>query len=412
MNFYYFSICHLCKRSSDSLKKCSHCRVPFYCSRAHQLLDWPNHKNLCKAITNTNKFRSIAPGCSAVDFNQFKYTNSLLWRYEVGRELEFAEQQMWMFPKVCSVCFSFEAEIVCEICTSVAYCCEEHQNSHKEEHAKSCPTLKMCLLVYQTLCTEELTVDWVKFKINREATGQGENLEQTIKHMGFTNPHDFSKKQVDYIIMTEYFCPALNLIYPLEKTRFIERRQAKKPTVVMHVVGPSTNENKMSWILIVEYLSHWVFNLKAAKVFLIGPEVNKEETATITLKCAECKAKNFVGTVVKIKGLYHDHVNYIPRPDLIVCFNSGLHEFMDSKGDTWKKSIPKLVGFRGVPTMLTAYTETELKKDVGRFKESHINYIVTPQRNPFSSLRPNRNWEEGSEPVFYQSGYVAIVTKK
>jgi hypothetical protein len=230
--------------------------------------------------------------------------------------------------------------------------------------------------------------------------------------MGFTNPANFTKRHVDYIVMTEYFAPAVNMLYALEKSGFLNGRRAKKASFCVHIVGSDRTEDQISWVLVIEFLSHWIINLKAMKIILIGPEIKETQAVGINLRCQECRAKNFAGTIIRIRGLYHDQVDLIARPDLVVAFNSGLHEFIDNEKDTWKKSIPKLIGTKGIPAILTAYTEKELNGDLARFQESRVNYLVKPRRNPYSSLRPNRNWEEGSEPIFYQSGYVAVITKK
>ncbi|MCJ1465302.1 hypothetical protein MMC07_003919 [Pseudocyphellaria aurata] len=41
--------CQLCS-TSENLLRCSKCKVARYCSRNHQLSDWPQHRSACKAI--------------------------------------------------------------------------------------------------------------------------------------------------------------------------------------------------------------------------------------------------------------------------------------------------------------------------------------------------------------------------
>jgi hypothetical protein len=41
---------------AEKMKKCSRCKLIWYCSKEHQVQDWPVHKRFCKTCTN--------PGCS------------------------------------------------------------------------------------------------------------------------------------------------------------------------------------------------------------------------------------------------------------------------------------------------------------------------------------------------------------
>ena len=41
--------CQLCS-NSQSLLRCSSCKVVRYCSKDHQVSDWPQHKSACSGI--------------------------------------------------------------------------------------------------------------------------------------------------------------------------------------------------------------------------------------------------------------------------------------------------------------------------------------------------------------------------
>merc|ERR1712098_443921 len=40
--------CRTSEKSEKQFQKCSRCRSVFYCSKACQKSDWPNHKQICK----------------------------------------------------------------------------------------------------------------------------------------------------------------------------------------------------------------------------------------------------------------------------------------------------------------------------------------------------------------------------
>lgn len=42
--------CQHCNKQSEEVLRCTHCRVAYYCSTAHQSADWPLHKASCRAI--------------------------------------------------------------------------------------------------------------------------------------------------------------------------------------------------------------------------------------------------------------------------------------------------------------------------------------------------------------------------
>ena len=49
--------CAICGPNKTKMKKCGSCYVTRYCSRAHQKLDWPEHKLVCESIKN--KFQQV-----------------------------------------------------------------------------------------------------------------------------------------------------------------------------------------------------------------------------------------------------------------------------------------------------------------------------------------------------------------
>lgn len=407
MDFYYFSLCHVCKWPSPNLKKCSRCKVLYYCSRDHQLQDWPSHKSICKAITNVNKSYICPKNPNTDEYNHYKSTSSLLWRCELGRDLKYSEHQMWMFSKICKFCYSPEADIVCTTCLSVAYCTEQHENLHKPVHKRFCHDLKLCLLLNQITKKEGVVRDWSNFKVSQRVEYLPEHFGEVLRLIGIDYVSDYSKKHLTHVLISENFCPAVNILYALEKSGFIKKREGKHVKLTIHLVGPSHSENKLVWNIILEFIAKWILNLEEIVIFFIGPEVNNEELLTVTCKRGDCRIVNC--TIIKVKGLYHNNVGLIQKPDLVVALNSGLHEYIDSTNDTWKNSVPELVRYKEVPLLLTAYTESELNRDLERF--SSIRFLVQPQRNPYSSLRPNRNWEEGSELVYYEHGYFTVITK-
>lgn len=55
--FYYSTVCHVCKIKSKSLKTCQPCKLYRYCSVEHQKIHWPRHKPVCKIANELNENR-------------------------------------------------------------------------------------------------------------------------------------------------------------------------------------------------------------------------------------------------------------------------------------------------------------------------------------------------------------------
>jgi hypothetical protein len=410
VQFYYFSLCHFCKQPSPDLKKCNKCKILHYCSREHQAQDWPNHRTLCEVMSRNSRFIVLPPGSNANDLQHFKHLNGLVWQCELTRELQLFEHHMWMFPKLCAHCYTSEVSLICDNCSSVTYCSEEHRKAHSETHEKYCTKLKLCLKINQHCFNTDKEYDWVHFTINREVKVLPENMEAVLDMMEFAK-FDKTKDDISLVLLSEYFCPIVNVVHALEKSEFIANRQGKNTKLVIHVVGPRREDYK-SWLPLLEFLSHWIFNLKMAKIYMISADIKGEQKFSLNMMCDECTKKKFVGTFIMMEGVYHKTVQLIPRPDLVVGFDNALNEFSDDN-NRWKDSVLKLLRFKGTPLLLTAYTESDLQTNMSQYNFNHITFYVPPGVNPYRSLRPCRYSSSETEgAVVYQHNFATIITKR
>ncbi|XP_063917971.1 uncharacterized protein LOC135133480 [Zophobas morio] len=406
MSFFYFSVCHVCKIESATLKKCSKCKLVHYCSQEHQRQDWQAHKDLCKVITDTStRFRFT--GRSPTAFNRFKIVTGVLWHFELGRDLSVSEHEMWMYPKVCAVCYKGLVNIVCTKCWSVVYCSETHRMLHETQHKEFCSKLKLCLKIHQVMFSEEREWERLSFDFDDSVLELPDNICDVVRMIKFKNDVDYWKKALDLILMTEFFCSAVNVVYALETCKFVERRIAIKTKLVIHTTTTEISENT-SWGVLMEFLSHWIYNLEGVKIYVVSTALHKERRLSFSLNCGACREKRFNSSVMFIKAEYHEVVGKIPCPDLIVMFNPCLP---DVGLVEWSETVPKLLAYQNAPIILTSYTMEELQKSVGKFPPPWIKSYVKPQENLYSSLRPVRNSEEGSDPVIYRNNFVSIIAK-
>ncbi|KAL3281052.1 hypothetical protein HHI36_004276 [Cryptolaemus montrouzieri] len=145
MDFYYNSICHMCKQVRPDLKKCASCRFISYCSKEHQISDWKNHKQVCKILSKSKKILTLEENCGYDRWRSYRTDLQFYLMLRLNREILPHESQMWMFPRNCAVCYSVEGLKDCQECFCLCYCSKEHQTLDRETHQRYCSELKLCL---------------------------------------------------------------------------------------------------------------------------------------------------------------------------------------------------------------------------------------------------------------------------
>lgn len=204
---------------------------------------------------------------------------------------------------------------------------------------------------------------------------------------------------LDKIYVSDTFATMLTIIYGLEKCNILKDRKLKTSNLVVHIVGADIFELMTDWKLNFQLLNNWIINLDSCKFIFIGPDCKWN-------KPPEYDCENI--KVEYVNDFYHN-ANNIDHADLIVTFNSGLHEFeFDNQQDTWKKSLEKLINNKA-PLVITSYTKQELEEDLKRFELFPKKTIKHIEKNVYSNLRPIRDWDSELCTPFYVNGYIAIL---
>lgn len=115
---------------------------------------------------------------------------------------------------------------------------------------------------------------------------------------------------------------------------------------------------------------------------------------------------------------YHDYCQSLcySKPDLICFFNAGLHKTTSFKGfDCWPKTIEAALN-QNVPVVVTSSSKAEAPLDLQRITDICADYNVkvyeNPQRNPYASTRPERNYiNEEIAPLLFKNFYYFVVQK-
>lgn len=137
-------VCHLTIKERE-LKKCSSCKLVFYCSEAHQKIHWKQHNHLCKVIQKIDL--EFQPENVQNDLDWYMYRTKFLVLCELymKRKLQPYEVNMILFPNNCQIChkkFNLQA---CLDCLCVNYCSEDHKQADLPYHKNICHLFALCV---------------------------------------------------------------------------------------------------------------------------------------------------------------------------------------------------------------------------------------------------------------------------
>lgn len=409
-DFFYYSLCHVCKEPSKYLKRCASCKTIAYCSKSHQELDWNYHRKLCKAIVFSNSIVTYKVGCTIQEWKEYRIALNSIWTSFLKRDLYPYENQMWMFPRMCAKCYSKTDLFECSQCLSIAYCSRKC-SGEGTMHSLYCHQLKTCMDVDIYLHKHQKYPEVQKlsetFFGTNFSSSLGSLMEDCFKETCTKKEGD---EYIEYVLKSEIIAPASTLLYALNKVYGLSKFM--KENFVVHLVGASSTESFMDWCFISEFIFHWIESVKHISWILIGPEAVTETCSSQPKFCDVCISNKKTHSITIYKAPYNEVMCSIDQADVVVAFNSGLHEFEGQKCDTWKESIPCLLREAGNTLILTAYTEDEIKRDVNRVFEEcgqeKVQIVVDSQVNPFAGFRPLRDWTS-ENAVFYVNGYIAVL---
>jgi splicing suppressor protein 51 len=172
-----------------------------------------------------------------------------------------------------------------------------------------------------------------------------------------------------------------------------------KKNIVIYLVGGEMQELMRigaSW----EELFHWLPECKKLTVVYVGPFIQEMETVENPC-CPSCVADGRRRFQVMKNKLLQDVFHELPRPDLAIACNAGIHD--RAAYPDWEEAVELLLE-EEIPCVFTSYTAEESMLDChvveelgGRFK---WGWEKNPWRSPIALLDP----EDETLP-FYSSHY-------
>ncbi|XP_075211841.1 uncharacterized protein LOC142318983 [Lycorma delicatula] len=406
-------VCFVCLKYNSSLQKCSGCKLLFYCSKEHQKLHWPKHKELCRAVKliiekkDGNHLFNEVPA----DVGIYNYKQVMVNLCEVILKRRTTQSECFLFykPFICQVChiYKHNSMIICSNCNTVCYCSEAHKESDRSVHSLICDRFKLCL-DYERDCSEGFIINAVLPSIKRLPS----SMQSFIDCTKVVTIPSGREKHVGWYLSNILSVP-LTIIYVIEKC--IDQNKKMKEKLILHIVGSGPFEGSawMSW----EYIFHYFKTLKSLKLVFICPDRFPQDFSflTPTLGCNDCKrTKNIDFSFENLT--YRDYVSKNrDTPDFIFAFHCGFYEYKCVlQNDTWKDSVPSLCSFTGAYFTFTSYGEEEAKQDLEVFrgyveKNQNLEFVVECKKNQFGSLLPSHDWLNEKYFESYSNNFITII---
>ncbi|XP_017019412.1 uncharacterized protein [Drosophila kikkawai] len=417
--YFMASLCNFCKADlcGQNRMPCSRCGLSYYCSGGHMRED-QEHRQLCYALRQTvdHKGHEMFYKCGDFSAEQFRSYRIVCIRQvekEMNRPLSATEQELLLFPLICSESKCREHRLkrlsICGGCGEVAFCKDKPEHLSKE-HTKWCGSYRLFKAFVMFQAKFGRMEPSLPNKVLKELPMACSNTRQVMKKLNFnvTNECEYAAlTQVSTGPLTAWF--ALKLC---ERLRDCEQ-------LTLHLIGAEIEfevDILQKWEL---FLLHLMPAVKTLNVVFIGPELNPNNISFEQLKkikcCLSCrKAKRTVNYHFENR-LYHDYCKQSEflQPNLICFFNSGLYR---STGfgfeDTWPDTIQASLNLK-CPVVVTSYTKYEAPLDLVHFvnqSNRHINVVLPPTTNPFSSEKPERNFISDNEaPFMFKNFYCFVV---
>ena len=333
---HWFAMCPVSSKIGE-LKLCAGCRVIGYLGKDEQKEDWPNHRELCKALKEARGKADHWKG-------NIKESNQLVsfLKQKLDRNLTQFELDIAEYPRICMICSQGDNQAdlkPCKECYSVAFCAsDKHEEEGKLKHGKYCNALETAAIDYRNEITLGHQVQNYVPKVAKKykplpQTGIEEFFKGEIETL-------VSKKLAGYVdselrhITFMYSCPLTVLYGAQHAINDLEHRD----TLTIHLLGARRAEFRHlgGWDILGAQLP----NIKRLKLIFIGDEIEMQQfPGQFKYKGKELqKERAALETWFHFEppSLYQDwvHTNRYSAPDLIVALDCGFKFY-----PTWRPAL-------------------------------------------------------------------------
>ncbi|XP_058791166.1 uncharacterized protein LOC131664241 isoform X2 [Phymastichus coffea] len=410
--YFVSSLCYVCSKACDDVHfDCEQCGMVTYCSSQHRQQNLKHHKQLCTVLAEIcvkNNGLDLARNLGPDEYRSFRVELLRIVEQALGRRMELCEREILLYPKLCRTCHSSDGLKTCSDCL-MEFFCEEHRGNHEDHCAE--------WRVFRGVLAMQADSGFLAPKIPDFAIIGDEELPENFDGLmktifAFGNDYD----RIDcasYAALSQAASPALTARYTLQLSAQGHKLTTNRKSLRVHVIGAELQFECANLAVWEKLFLHLLPGIKSLRLEFSGPELQVPDDIAKVLKrprlCAGCRAKGReIHVVFHCGKLYHQIE--CDRPDLVCLFNPGLYRTTGfANQDTWPRTIEKFCD-HGVPILITSYTEVELPRDLARVREyRELEVEQEPRRNPFASLRPERNFvSDDSAPLIYKNYFLSV----
>nr|XP_026498131.1 uncharacterized protein LOC113402164 isoform X2 [Vanessa tameamea] len=423
------SSCHVCKKALIHRFPCKFCSLVFYCSQKHHDEDWARHQFLCFAVSTIAHLKeqkhiyADAQNITGQDYRVLRMQMILSCEKILKRKLVPWEQEALLYPRLCadSSCRQWKQTKLkdCEGCGQISYCAD-HPDHLPLSHQRWCKSYAL----YQNLVIYQQTKGRLEPKLPTKVMEHYRIPEKINEVLGATYEEKIDMDEIQYAALTQLASAPLTAAYGYQiystKMNSTCANGVLKTTFTIHAVGTDLQfeaDALNKWEIFFLHLRPDVEDLR---VVLVGPDLNPSELPLELLGkiklCENCRAnERRVMFHFHDKETYHEYYSgedFI-TPDVVCAFNPNIQRSsLYNIKDTWSSTIDNILQQK-VPFIITSYNIEELERDISRVKEItryNFNVISEAKHNPFSSLRPDRNFITDHEiPLLFKNYCFSIL---
>ncbi|CAK9820009.1 Putative protein MSS51 homolog, mitochondrial [Anthophora plagiata] len=431
------SLCSTCLERSKLF--CERCRMVSYCSSAHRTQGWSKHRELCEPLTeirsllgstlsgndknggdvNYGESEGLVGQLNAEQYRVYRLELLAILESKISRPLELWEKEIVLYPRICRVCRRFGEKLICCARCGMECFCKEHG----DEHEKWCDGFQ----VLERILVLQHRYGCVNPKIPKVGGKMWElrevDFDETMHRIYRFSSYYREMDCYTYSVLSHVSTIPLTALYSME---ICCPAWQDKTDWTIHVVGAEFQFEGMNLEMWEKLFLHLLPKLKRVRVTLVGPELHlpngvPPELLSRVKVCKNCKsAGKEVIVSFRPETLYHDlfrgasSESVIQPADLICAFNPGLYRKTGFAGrDTWAGTIREFCE-RATPVVVTSYTADEMYWDIARINSiADVEIVLQPRRNPFASIKPDRNFvSDNANPLIYKNYYISIVKGK
>ncbi|KAL6259278.1 hypothetical protein P5V15_009196 [Pogonomyrmex californicus] len=408
------NLCLICMERSDEI--CESCGMVSYCSIKHKKQDRLKHRDLCKVLTEVCTIGgglSLLSELTADDYRVYRLKLIDIVQCHLNRPLQLWEKEILLYPRVCCKCRCFSMTLKCCATCGIGLFCENHNDGHEEcrEFQVFC---RMLFMQHENGYVDPELPDIFR----KEPLHLSSNFDQLMVELYSRSTYYCNMDCYTYCILSHISTIPLTALYSMQVSC---QSWETIDTFVIHIIGAEFQFECINLHVWEKLFLHLLSNLKYLKLMFVGPELHLPSVpldllAAVKL-CSFCKSSRRRINVSFHPGkLYHDfcHSKQFIKPHLICLFNPGLYRETGFEGkDTWPETIREFCKTK-VPICVTSYTKQEIPQEMTRIKSiAEVETILEPQRNPFASIKPDRNFvSDDTAPLIYKNYYFAIVKGK